>query len=184
MRIAIIDDEEIVQVRLKKALKKEGYAVETYSSGEEFLNALEHSPVDLAFLDISLPGINGLEVLKRSKPRFPDMEIILITGYSSIDSVIESIRQGAFYYVAKPLNLEEIRHLASKVYDRKRLLDENRALKTSLSCLDGWAAMIGVSAPMKEVFRLIEKVAPLDCNVLIQGESGTGKRTCSQVGSS
>ena len=175
MRIAIIDDEEIVQVRLKKALKKEGYAVETYGSGEEFLNALEHSPVDLAFLDISLPGINGLEVLKRSKPRFPDMEIILITGYSSIDSVIESIRQGAFYYVAKPLNLEEIRHLASKVYDRKRLLDENRALKTSLSCLDGWAAMIGVSAPMKEVFRLIEKVAPLDCNVLIQGESGTGK---------
>ena len=175
MRIAVIDDEEIVRSRLHKALTKEGYTVETYGSGEEFLNALEHSPVDLAFLDISLPGISGLEVLKHAKPKFPEMEIILMTGYSSIESVIDSVRQGAFYYVAKPLKLDEIRHLASKVYDRKRLLDENRALKTVLSPVDGWGAMIGVSSPMKEVFRLIEKVAPLDCNVLIQGESGTGK---------
>ncbi|MGO8878942.1 MAG: sigma-54-dependent transcriptional regulator [Desulfomonilaceae bacterium] len=175
MRIAVIDDEEIVRSRLHKALTKEGYAVETYGSGEEFLNALEHSPVDLAFLDISLPGISGLEVLKHAKPKFPEMEIILLTGYSSIETVIESVRQGAFYYVAKPVKLDEIRHLASKVYDRKRLLDENRALKTVLSPVDGWGAMIGVSSPMKEVFRLIEKVAPLDCNVLIQGESGTGK---------
>jgi DNA-binding NtrC family response regulator len=175
MIVAVIDDEEIVRVRLKKALTKEGYTVETYGSGEEFLAALEHSPFDLAFLDISLPGINGLEVLRHVKPRFPDMEIILITGYSSIESVIESIRQGAFYYVAKPLRLEEIRHLASKVCDRKHLLEENRALKTFLIPADGWGAMIGISRPIKEVFRLIEKVAPLDCNVLIQGETGTGK---------
>lgn len=175
MIVAVIDDEEIVRVRLKKALTKEGYTVETYGSGEEFLAALEHSPVDLAFLDISLPGINGHEVLRQVKPRFPDMEIILITGYSSIESVIESIRQGAFYYVAKPLRLDEIRHLASKVCDRKHLLEENRALKTFLIPADGWGAMIGISRPIKEVFRLIEKVAPLDCNVLIQGETGTGK---------
>lgn len=175
MIVAVIDDEEIVRVRLKKALTKEGYTVETYGSGEEFLAALEHSPVDLAFLDISLPGINGHEVLRHVKPRFPDMEIILITGYSSIESVIESIRQGAFYYVAKPLRLDEIRHLASKVCDRKHLLEENRALKTFLIPADGWGAMIGISRPIKEVFRLIEKVAPLDCNVLIQGETGTGK---------
>lgn len=175
MIVAVIDDEEIVRVRLKKALTKEGYTVETYGSGEEFLAALEHSPVDLAFLDISLPGINGHEVLRHVKPRFPDMEIILITGYSSIESVIESVRQGAFYYVAKPLRLDEIRHLASKVCDRKHLLEENRALKTFLIPADGWGAMIGISRPIKEVFRLIEKVAPLDCNVLIQGETGTGK---------
>ncbi|MCX5872611.1 MAG: sigma-54 dependent transcriptional regulator [Deltaproteobacteria bacterium] len=175
MIVAVIDDEEIVRVRLKKALTKEGYTVETYGSGEEFLAALEHSRVDLAFLDISLPGINGHEVLRHVKPRFPDMEIILITGYSSIESVIKSIRQGAFYYVAKPLRLDEIRHLASKVCDRKHLLEENRALKTFLIPADGWGAMIGISRPIKEVFRLIEKVAPLDCNVLIQGETGTGK---------
>lgn len=175
MRIAIIDDEEIVRVRLQKALAKEGYTVETYGSGEEFLNAIERSPVDLAFLDMSLPGITGLEVLKEAKPRFPEMEIVLITGYSSIDSVIDCVRQGAFYYMAKPLKLDEIRGLAAKVHDRKRLLDENRALKTVLSPVDGWGAMIGVSPLMKQVFRLIEKVAPLDCNVLIQGESGTGK---------
>ncbi|MGC8659484.1 MAG: sigma-54-dependent transcriptional regulator [Desulfomonilaceae bacterium] len=175
MRIAVIDDEEIVRVRLQKALAKEGYTVETYGSGEEFLNALEHSPVDLAFLDMSLPGLSGLEVLKAAKPRFPEMEIVLITGYSSIDSVIDCVRQGAFYYMAKPLKFDEIRGIAAKVHDRKRLLDENRALKTVLSPVDGWGAMIGVSALMKQVFRLIEKVAPLDCNVLIQGESGTGK---------
>ncbi|MGC8605209.1 MAG: response regulator, partial [Desulfomonilaceae bacterium] len=132
MRIAIIDDEEIVRTRLHKALAKEGYAVETYGAGEAFLNAIEHSPVDLAFLDISLPGLSGLDVLKQAKPRFPEMEIILMTGYSSIESVIDSVRQGAFYYVAKPLRLDEIRHLASKVRDHKRLLEENRALKTCL----------------------------------------------------
>ena len=175
IRVAVIDDEEIVRVRLQKALVKEGYTVETYGSGEEFLQGLEHSPVDLAFLDISLPGMNGIEVLKKAKPRFPEMDIILITGYSSIESVIDSVKLGAFYYVAKPLKLDEIRHLASKVRDQKRLIEENRSLKSFISPLDSLGAMIGVSPGMKEVFRLVEKVAPLDCNVLIQGESGTGK---------
>jgi two-component system response regulator AtoC len=175
MRVAVIDDEEIVRVRLQKALVKEGYTVETYGSGEEFLQGLEHSPVDLAFLDISLPGMNGIEVLKKAKPRFPEMDIILITSYSSIESVIDSVKLGAFYYVAKPLKLDEIRHLASKVRDQKRLIEENRSLKSFISPLDSLGAMIGVSPGMKEVFRLVEKVAPLDCNVLIQGESGTGK---------
>lgn len=175
MRVAIIDDEEIVRIRLQKALVKEGYTVETYGSGEEFLKSLEHSPVDLAFLDISLPGMSGIEVLKKAKPRFPEMDIILITGYSSIESVIDSVKLGAFYYVAKPLKLDEIRHLASKVRDQKRLIEENRSLKSFINPLDSLGAMIGVSPGMKEVFRLVEKVAPLDCNVLIQGESGTGK---------
>lgn len=174
MRVAVVDDEQIVCTRLQRALSKEGYSVDTHHSGESFLRSLGASCVDLVFLDLNLPGMNGLEVLKETKSRCPDTEVILITGYASIDSVVQAIKLGAFHYVPKPLKLEEIRHLAQRALEHKSLLEENRTLRTRLGA-GGRGDMIGVSPGMKEVFRMIGKVAPLDCNVLIQGESGTGK---------
>ena len=174
-RIAVVDDEVIVRRRLETALAKEGYLIDTYPSGEEFLQGLAALSFDLVLLDVVLPGISGMEALKRIKEQVPDTEVILITGHASINAAIEAIRQGAFHYVAKPLRLEEIRLLVQKALERKSLREENRRLKARLAPLEGWGEMVGVSPRMKEVFRTIRKVAPLDCHVLIQGESGTGK---------
>ncbi len=175
MHIAVVDDEAVVRTRLQKALSKESNIVHTYGSGEEFLKSLESTQYDLAFLDVVLPGMNGIEILKQVKNRFPETEIILITGYASIDSAIQAVKLGAFHYVSKPFKMDEIRNLTDKALEHRRLLFENRDLKSRLEACDGWGEMIGVSPTLKEVFRMVGKVAPLDCNVLIQGESGTGK---------
>ncbi|MEJ5300414.1 MAG: sigma-54 dependent transcriptional regulator [Thermodesulforhabdaceae bacterium] len=179
--VALVDDEIIVQKRLRSLLEKEGYTVDVFSSGEEFLKELSVTQYDLVFLDIMLPGINGMEVLEQVKIRQPNTEVIMITGYASIGNAVEAIKKGAFHYVAKPLRLEEIRNLARKVFEQQSLRRENRQLKSRLDPVEGWGEMIGISPPMKEVFRLIRKVAPLDCNVLIQGESGTGKELVARL---
>ncbi len=181
MHIAVIDDESIVRTRLQTALVKQGYTVASYGSGEEFLPDLGDSSFDLVFLDMMLPGMNGIEVLKYIKSRSADTEVILITGYASIDSVIEAIKLGAFHYLAKPLRLEEIKHLAARALEHKGLLSENRALKSRLEADQGWGEMIGISPEIKEVFTMVSKIAPLDCNVLIQGESGTGKELVARL---
>jgi DNA-binding NtrC family response regulator len=181
MYVAVVDDEIIVQKRLRGLLEKEGYRVDTFSSGEEFLRALDAAQYDLVFLDIVLPGINGMEVLEQIKLRQPNTEVVMITGHASIDNAIEAVKKGAFHYVAKPLRLEEIRNLARKVSEQQRLRLENRQLKSRLESIERWGEIVGVSPPMKEVFHLIRKVAPLDCNVLIQGESGTGKELVARL---
>ncbi len=181
MRIAVVDDEAIVRTRLQKALAKEGYTVQTFGTGEEFLKSLEAVQYNLAFLDVRLPGANGIDVLKEIRSRCPEMGVILITGYSSIDSAIEAIRIGAYHYVSKPFRLEEIRNLARKALEHGKLLVENRELKAWLEPDGGGKEMIGGSPILKEVFRLVKKVAPLDCNVLIQGESGTGKELVARL---
>jgi two-component system response regulator AtoC len=175
MRIAVVDDETVVRTRLRKALTKQGYIVETYVSGEDFLKSQEMSPFDLVLLDVMLPGVNGIEVLQGVKTRFAETEVIMITGYASIESVIEAVKLGAFHYVAKPLKLDEIRHIVSMAVEHLRLRKENQELKSRLYPEDGWGEMVGISSGMKNVFDMIAKVAPLDCSILIQGDSGTGK---------
>jgi two-component system response regulator AtoC len=181
MNIAVVDDEIIVQKRLQAALEKDGHGVKTYGSGEDFLRDLDLGNFDLVFLDVVLPGLNGMEVLQQVKSRLPETEVILITGHASIDAAIGAIKKGAFHYVAKPLKLEEIRHLSRRALEHKLLVTENRQLKARLEPLDGWGEMIGVSPKMKEVFHITRKVAPLDCNIIIQGESGTGKELVARL---
>ncbi|MCX5890482.1 MAG: sigma-54 dependent transcriptional regulator [Deltaproteobacteria bacterium] len=181
MTIAVVDDEVIVQKRLKGALEKEGHLVATYASGEELLRELERRPFDLIFLDVVLPGLDGMEVLRRVKARLPETDVIMITGHAELNAAIGAIKDGAFHYLSKPLKLEEVRNLTRLVLDRKRLLEENRNLKARLEPLEGFGEMIGVSPKMKEVFTVIRKVAPLNCSVIIQGESGTGKELVARL---
>lgn len=175
MRIAIVDDEEIVRSRLQRALAKEGFEVETFGTGELFLEHVKAVAFDLILLDVVLPGANGIEVLRQVKSRYPKTEVILITGFASIDAAIEATKLGAFHYVSKPFKLDEIRHLVQKALEHKKLVEENSDLRARLESCEERPEMIGVSPVMLEVFAVIDKVAPLDCNVIIQGESGTGK---------
>ena len=174
-RIAVIDDEPIVCREVKRALVKEHYEVETFYDSETALSRLDQTDFDLILCDLRLPGPSGLDLLKAVRSRRSNCEVIIITGYGSVDTAIEAIRTGAFHYVTKPIKMAELKLLVKRALDKVLLVREKEALKEALFSQNRPANFIGNSKAMIEVFRLIGKVAPLDCNVLIQGESGTGK---------
>ena len=175
MRIAIVDDEITVCRRLSHALAKEGYLVEAFTSGQAFLDVMSRSPFDVVFTDLRLPDFNGMEILSRTKALRADTEVIVITGFGSIDSAIQAIKEGAYYYTTKPLRLNEIRALAKGAIEKLMLREENVRLREALKGEDQLSAIVGNSSPIQSLFSMIQKVAPVDCNVLLQGASGTGK---------
>ena len=174
-RVAVIDDEITVCRRLQSALEREGYAVESFQAGQTFWQGMTQMPFDIIFLDLNLPDVNGMEILKRLTGHYEDVEVIVITGYASIDSAIKAIKQGAYHYVTKPFKLEEIRLLARGAKEKIELRKENRCLRENLEGQDILKGFIGASPAMQEIFAMIKKVATVNCNVLLQGESGTGK---------
>ncbi|MCK5196632.1 MAG: sigma-54-dependent Fis family transcriptional regulator, partial [Desulfobulbaceae bacterium] len=180
-RVAVVDDEAIVCREIKRGLEKDRYLVETFLAGEPALNRLSQIPFDLVLCDLMLRDQSGLEVLKTIKDRFPQTEVIIITGYSSIDTAIEAIQAGAFHYVTKPVKMNEIRALAARAIEKVCLVNEKEALKKALDSQSRHPRIIGQSPLMQEVFHLIDKVASLLCNVLIHGESGTGKEMVAQA---
>ena len=174
-RIAVIDDEPIIRREIKRGLAKEPYEVELFPDGEAAIRRLDEAEFDLVLCDLNLPGLSGLDMLKFIRKRYPRCEVILITGYSSVDSAIDAIRAGAFHYVSKPVKMPELRSLVKRALDKVLLVREKEALKEALFSQRRPSEIIGNSKRMLEVYRLLDKVAPLDCNVLVQGESGTGK---------
>ena len=174
-RIAVIDDEAVARKRLGDALTRDGHEVESFSDAETFLARSAEAPFDLALLDMVLPGLSGLEALARVKASGADTEVILVTGHGGLDTAIEAIKLGAFHYVPKPVKLAEVRSLVGRACEKAALGRENRELRRALREETGLESMIGASASMREVFELIRKIAPVGCNVLVQGASGTGK---------
>ncbi len=174
-RVAVIDDETIVCREIKRGLQKDHYVVETFLEGGAALKRMSQTPFDVALCDLMLGDRSGLDMLNSIKDRFPQTEVIIITGYSSVDTAIEAIQSGAFHYVTKPLKMAELRALVARAIEKVWLVKEKEALEKALGSQSHRSDIIGKSHPMQEVFRLIDKVSPLLCNVLIQGESGTGK---------
>ena len=175
LRVAIVDDEPVVCKRLSQALAKEGYAVEAFVSARSFLEAMIERPFDVVFSDMLLPDMNGLELLPRIKGLRSETEVIIVTGHGTISTAIEAMREGAFHYVTKPVNFTEIRTLARHAQEKIAMRIENTRLREALLGANGLSSIVGNSPAMQELFALIRKVAPVDCNVLIQGDSGTGK---------
>ncbi len=174
-RVAVVDDEAIVRREVGRGLSKEDLVVEAFADGESLLERLSEVTFDLVLCDLRLPGMDGLQVLKAVQQQEPVTELIIITGHGSVDAAIEAIQNGAFHFVTKPLKMAELRPLVRRALEKVALVREKDALKKELLSRTSSSGIIGHSKPMQQVFDLIDKVAPLDCNVLIQGESGTGK---------
>jgi DNA-binding NtrC family response regulator len=175
IRIAVIDDERITGMRLQEHLTANGYPVDLFFDGESFLERYRCAPHDLVITDMKLPGIDGLEILNQVKARQIETEVVVITGYATVDSAIDAIKAGAFHYLTKPIRLDAFDNLISQVIQKILLRIETLDLKAMMIRKAGRDGMIGTSPEMVRVFELIEKVAPLDCPVIIQGQSGTGK---------
>ena len=174
-RILVVDDEEIVIRSCTRALADDEHIVEAARSGAEALALLEQNGYDVVVLDIMMPGVDGLEVLQRAKEAHPDLEIVMVTGLSEINTAVRSMKLGAFDYVPKPFDPDELKLVVDRALERRRLLRENVKLKAEVSRKYRFENVIGGSPRMQEVYRLIAQCAPTNSTVLITGESGTGK---------
>ncbi len=175
-RIAIVDDEITVCRRLTKALAKEGYEVESFQTAESLMARMAQNNFQVVFLDLRLPDMDGMQLLPEIKRRWEHAEVVIITGYGSIDSAVEAIQKGAYHYVTKPLKLDEVRLHARRALEKVALKEEVDVLKRVLGeDRSSFNGLIGTSEVMQEIFSLMKKVAVVDCNVLLQGETGTGK---------
>jgi two-component system response regulator HydG len=175
LRVMVVDDELIVRESLKGWLEKFGFAVETAEDAKDALQKLESEGFDLLFVDIKMPGMDGIELLKVVKEEQPDVMVVMITAHGSIESAIDAMKAGASDYLMKPFDPEDLDLLTQKLVQTKRIVDENRRLKEFYEGSSRFQDLIGQSRAMQDVFRLIEDVAPSDTPVLILGETGTGK---------
>jgi DNA-binding NtrC family response regulator len=174
-RILIADDEEIVIRSCLRILDGDDFQVEAVQDGREALRKIEENPYDVMILDIMMPNMDGLEVLRRVKETHPNVDVIMITGLSQIDTAVQAMKLGAFDYISKPFEPDELKLVVQRALERRRLLQENLTLKSELSSKYRFENIIGLSPQMQAVYRLIAQCAPTSSTVLITGESGTGK---------
>ena len=173
--ILVIDDEAAIRESLELLLTLEGYSVRMAVDGEEGLRVLELESFDLLLLDLALPGQSGLELLPQIKERQPELPVIMITAYGTVDNVVEAVRAGAENFVQKPWDNEKLLADIRSAVARHRAEEENLQLKRALKKRYNFANIVGKSEIMLKVFDLVAQVAPSRSTVLIQGESGTGK---------
>jgi len=174
-RILIVDDEQGMRRLLTRILAREGYDAVAVESGSQALRELGAEEIDLAVLDIRMPEMDGLELLARIKDFNPALPVIMITAYGTVDSAIQALRSGAYDYITKPFDTDEIKLTVAKALERERLLAENRYLHEQLEQRYSFEGIIGGAPSMKEPFEIASSVAASTANVLITGESGTGK---------
>jgi DNA-binding NtrC family response regulator len=176
LRILVVDDDAFVLKTLAKALAKDGAEVSTASDGNEAAALARETPFDLVFTDLKMPGMDGIEVLKAVKALRPAAEVIVITGYGTVETAVEALKQGAYDYVTKPIDFGDLRAKVAEAAARIDLGHNVQLLDTDAPETPvRFGRLVGSSQPMSDVYRLIEKVAGGDCSVLIEGESGTGK---------
>ncbi len=180
-RVLVVDDEEIVLRSCLRALGDGAFEVEAVQSGVEALKQVDEKPFDVLVLDIMMPEIDGIEVLQRVKEAHPEIEVVMITGLSQVETAVRSMKLGAFDYLPKPFDPDELKLVVERALERRRLLEENTQLKTEASARFRFENLVGSSPGMQQVFRLIAKCAPTNTTVLLTGESGTGKELAARA---
>jgi DNA-binding NtrC family response regulator len=174
-KILIAEDEKAQRELLEGFLKKEGFSVEAASNGRQAIEKIERDFFDIAFLDYKMPELDGLQTLREIRKRFPDLPVVMMTAYGTVETAVASMKEGALDYLTKPIDLEELLLIIQKVLERSTLIRENKDLKTRLQERYTFQNIIYGSPKMEEVMGLIARVAPSQATVLIRGESGAGK---------
>ena len=175
IRILIVDDETIVRQSLADWFQQDGYEVHTAQSGKEALRVLAEHPADIAFLDIKMPGMDGLTLQARLAEAQPDLTVVVMTAYASVESAVTALKAGAYDYITKPFDPEELSLLVRRAAEHRSLRTENQRLKEQLEAVASPAPIVSRSPAMERVKEMIQAVAASDATVLIRGESGTGK---------
>ncbi len=173
-KILIAEDEDITLKHLVAVLKSEGYESSGTQNGQDALRMIEGEYFDLLITDIKMPGMSGLELLSVVKSKYPEIEVIIITGFGTIGSAVEAIKKGAIDYITKPFDLDELIIRVKKIYEQKQLKKENAALKTFLET-DKKVDVISKSESIAKILQIIEGLKESECNVVLTGESGVGK---------
>ncbi|MBI3629846.1 MAG: sigma-54-dependent Fis family transcriptional regulator, partial [Candidatus Rokubacteria bacterium] len=174
-KIIIADDEDGVRWVLEKGLREAGYEVAAVKDGEAALRRAEAEPYDLMFLDVRMPGLDGLTVLQRLRASRPDALVIVMTAHGTMETAIQAMQRGAYDYLSKPFDIDEVLLLAERALTARRLTQEVAQLKTGLQEVWEFGALIGRHPRMQEIYKTIGRIAGSDVTVLLRGESGTGK---------
>jgi DNA-binding NtrC family response regulator len=179
-RLLIVDDEKVAVKNLEHVMTKEGYEVVATQSGANALAHLERQDFDVVLTDLRMDKVDGMQILAKCREAHPDTEVVLITGYATLESAVDAMKHGAFYYIAKPFRLDEVRKVVAEAIEKVRLRSENRALREQVESFQGKVKIITQDAGIQRLLDMARQIAPTDCNVLITGESGTGKELFAQ----
>jgi DNA-binding NtrC family response regulator len=174
-KLLVVDDEKVALKNLEHVMRKEGYEVVGTQSGPHALQLLESQAFEVVLTDLRMERVDGMQILRRCRELYPDTEVILITGYATLESAVEAMKHGAFYYIGKPFRLDEVRKVVREALEKVRLKRENRQLREQIDAYEGKVKIITQDVQMQRLLETARQVAPTGCNVLLCGESGTGK---------
>jgi DNA-binding NtrC family response regulator len=174
-KILIVDDEKVALKNLEHVMRKEGYEVTGTESGPIALRLLEEQQFDVVLTDLRMEKVDGMQILKKCRELYPDTEVVIITGYATLESAVDTMKHGAFYYVAKPFKLEEVRKVVKEAVEKVKLKRENIELREQLEKYQGKVKIITQDINLQRLLETSKQIAPTECNVIISGESGTGK---------
>jgi two-component system, NtrC family, response regulator HydG len=180
-KLLVVDDEFVVRDSLDRWFREEGYEVSPAESAQEALAKMAATRFDLALVDIKMPGVDGVELQKRMHEIDPEMLVIIMTGYASVETAVAALKNGAYDYVSKPFDPDDMAHTVHNALAHKRVENENARLRETVDSVVRPQEMIGQSTAMFRVFEAIQTVGPTEATVLITGESGTGKELCARA---
>jgi DNA-binding NtrC family response regulator len=173
--VLVVDDDETVRTFCADVLSELGFEAQAAESARQALEMLESGQFDIVLADVRMPGMSGLDLLKAIRETYPDLDVVMMTGYGTVASAVQAMKQGAYDYLTKPLKVDDLQRVFQRLGEKQALAAENRLLREQVKTRQGFANLIGTSPKMQKVYRLILKVAPKRHPVLIVGESGTGK---------